>query len=135
MRPTRYRFWHQTTRQLCPVRQIEWDARGTRPFLQVTIEITHPTGGQTIDCCSYHDGILMADTGILDRYGVAIFEGDILNVRGRGEWGEPAVVVREKRGHGFVYAFPGQAADPVALLPGDDIEVVGNIHEHPALLR
>jgi hypothetical protein len=134
MQLTRYRFWHKTARQLCPVRHIERDATGKLPFLWADIALTRSNGSRIIECCTYRDGILMAATGIEDRYGAAIFEGDILNVRGRGEWGEPAVVVRDKRRAGFAYAFPGGAADPVALRPGDDIEVVGNIHEHPTLL-
>lgn len=77
----------------------------------------------------------MAATGIPDRYGAEIFEGDILNVSGRGEWGEPAVVLRDTRRRScYVYAFPGSADDRVALQAGDDIEIVGNIHEHPTLL-
>ncbi len=44
-----------------------------------------------------------------------------------------AFVMRDKL-RGFIYAFPGCAEDRVALRAGDDIEIVGNIHEHPALL-
>jgi YopX protein len=129
-----YRIWITKSRQMCPVTHVELDPEGTHPFLYAEFLFTRPHGPVKHAACSYRDGVLMAATGIADRYGVDIFEGDILNVRGRGQWGEPAVVVRDQR-RGFVYAFAGQADEPVALQPGADIEVVGNRHEHPALLR
>jgi uncharacterized phage protein (TIGR01671 family) len=130
-----YRIWITKARQMCPVTAIRWDHEGKLPFLSAAFLFRRANGPATHAACSSRDGVLMAATGIQDRYGAEIFEGDILNVRGRGEWGEPAVVMREaRRGSGFVYAFPGSADERVALRAGDDIEIVGNIHEHPALL-
>ncbi len=136
MRVTRYRFWHRTLRQLCPVHQLHWDTRATAPSYRLTVALTvpPPNGCRSIECSAPADGILMAETSVEDRFGTLIFEDDILNVRGRGEWGEPALVRRDRQHHCFVYAFPGSGEEPVELRPGDDIEVVGNIHEHPGLL-
>ncbi len=130
-----YRIWITKARQMCPVTHIELDHEGKHPFLSAAFLFTRANGLETHAVCSSRDGVLMAATGIPDRYGAEIYESDILNVRGRGEWGEPAVVLRDtQRRSGFVYAFSGSADDRVALRAGDDIEIVGNIHEHPALL-
>ncbi len=128
-----YRIWIRKARQMCPVTDIRWDHESKHPFLSAAFLFTRPNEPTTHAVCSYRDGVLMAATGIQDRYGAEIYESDILNVRGRGEWGESAVVMRDKV-RGFVYTFAGCADERVALRAGDDIEIVGNIHEHPALL-
>lgn len=78
--------------------------------------------------CLHDTGILMQSTGLADRNGVEIFEGDVL----RSEYqGMPWVSIVEYHAGGFV---------PLALrsgLPAIDpeaCEVIGNRYEHPELI-
>ena|ERR1043166_2691324 len=76
--------------------------------------------------------ILMQFTGLLDKNGVEIYEGDI--VRGNNPWeneGDALQVVRYQDGTwNYSYALYEYAEHPER-----DWEVIGNIYEHPELVR
>lgn len=87
---------------------------------------------------NYYD--IMQFTGLHDKNGTEIYEGDIV----RGDFRSPVGAVKfytedigscgccyeEFRGSGFA-AYGGNAA---IRLGGDECEVIGNIHENPELL-
>lgn len=77
--------------------------------------------------------ILMQFTGLKDANGKDIYEGDILQSKGgdimRVNWNEKfASFCLDKKGWLFSHYF-GEAVDP------NDCEVIGNIHEHPHLIK
>lgn len=73
-------------------------------------------------------------TGLNDRNGKAIFEGDI--VQGSEPWKTGPCVV-EYRGSGFCKV--GEIAGAIRSAPlqagNAYFEIIGNIHEHPDLLK
>ena len=83
----------------------------------------------------FEDLILMQSTGIKDKNGVEIFEGDIVEiiydsepftgvvVYDLGETDFKATNNRENYGNNFQY-----------LTVGESIEVIGNVHQNPELL-
>ena len=84
----------------------------------------------------FEDVVLMQSTGLYDRHGVEIFQGDIVEIVYDGEPFTGVVVYdlgeadfkatnnREDYGNNFQY-----------LTVGESIEVIGDIHKNPELLE
>ena len=84
----------------------------------------------------FDEVILMQSTGLYDRHGVEIFEGDIVEIiydeepltgvvaYDLGETDFKATNGHEDYGNNFQY-----------LTVGESIEVIGNVHQHPDLLE
>lgn len=77
-----------------------------------------------------HDCIVMQFTGLHDRNGVEIYEGDIVRF---DEWDDEddRVIVYKK--YGFTYS--DTFYDFEGLLYNDEVTVIGNIYENPELLQ
>ena len=77
---------------------------------------------------------LMQYTGLKDKNGTEIYEGDICNCReyecfGKIEWNE------DNAGFYFYVAVEGGGFDEECLYEyADELEVIGNIHDNPELL-
>lgn len=83
--------------------------------------------------CNEEDGILLQSTGLKDKNGKEIFEGDILKVtRGKNN---PYIVEWSQEVCMFCLA-SGKSA-PMNLLDKyqDLYEIIGNIYENPELLK
>jgi hypothetical protein len=70
------------------------------------------------------DFILMQFTGLHDKNGKEIYEGDIVG----SSWGYPHSKVGIVDFENIIYA------KHECVIP-DDLEVIGNIYEHPELLK
>lgn len=79
------------------------------------------------------DFILMQSTGLHDKNGVEIYEGDIVKPR----FGKPFVVKHFIFGEGVfktaLITSGGHGFD--GIYHGSLVEVIGNVHQHPELLE
>lgn len=86
-------------------------------------------GAHTSTACKYNDDILMQYTGLKDKQGKEIFEGDIVECRAgekyHGTWEHNITVKIEM---GFTQSI-------WEMLNCEEIEVIGNIYDNPELLK
>lgn len=82
--------------------------------------------------------ILMQHTGLKDKNGVEIYEGDVFKFHPSKEWegtepANPCVVFWSDELCAFMF-YVGKPEMSTLLPPSDSIEVIGNIYENPGLL-
>lgn len=79
---------------------------------------------------AYDELEVMQFTGLLDKYGVEIYESDIVR------WNDDCddIIERYYRRIDEVVEFKGGAFYPVCTMPESEFEVIGNIYENPELL-
>lgn len=125
----KFRVWMKSLKWMCDVTNISFDSKfvdicqqgDTERYTEMSVEFDEIT--------------LMQSTGLFDRNGKEIFEGDILDYRGR-----KALV----RWHGsyasFIYRFVDEPHKRKAewkplYLAYMKCEIIGNIYENPELLE
>lgn len=112
MRPIKYRAWHKQEKKMFRVRSLEWDLLGQKL--------------NRVDGWYHGLMVLMQFTGLKDRDGVEIYEGDIIedtrtDNRGHVLFDEGGFYTPEK-----LINFPERPYN---------YKVIGNIYEHPRLLE
>lgn len=90
------------------------------------IEYEMPREGNVYNDITYFE--LLQSTGLFDKNGKEIFEGDII----RNNYGELGNI-KWSRG-GFVYHEDGANFYLFSIGAGQPFEILGNIYEHPHLL-
>lgn len=127
MRKIAFRAWDKLNNQMVEVLQIKTagEEYAYEPFLQKDyIYGRKRTENFTI---GKSDCELMQFTGLLDKNGKEIYEGDIVSEVGlltnyEVKWSDG----------GFIYGYEDLTAGAVE---NDNLEVVGNIYENPELLK
>jgi len=74
------------------------------------------------------DDILMQYTGLKDKNGKEIYEGDIVKFSGRGKW-----IVEWESGENDGYSWEGYST-PIKS-DYKTFEIIGNIYENPELIK
>lgn len=112
-----------------------------------TCYIAQSEGG---DCCNeyFRDYEVIPETvgqytGLTDRNGTKIFEGDILNMHGGcdamdiSEYDIRCKVVYGRKGYGAEIGFSGayNGGMQIPLMLEGALTVIGNIHDNPELLK
>lgn len=113
----RYRAFIKATEQMKDVTVIDFDIKD----VQVSTGMWH----------EFEEIILMQSTGLFDKNGVEIFEGDLVEHDDEGVAMKACEVVYEQRCG--TYCFKWDAGN--FLTDYDNLVVIGNIHENKKLLE
>lgn len=116
---SKFRAWHNKKKKMYPITTI-WFGKKYIPEV-VECEISHRE-------CFLEENmkniILMQSTGLKDKNGKEIFEGDITKIFG---------LIREVNFNGArFFVKPALTFDSVE---SEDVKVIGNIYENPELLK
>ena len=124
MRELKIRAWYKPYKQMCNVSMLQFDYDGT---ICAAVIIEKPFNDQRL--AKIDDLIIEQDTGLKDRNGTKINEGDVLI----DDAGEPIEYWTVKLSEG---GFVGECAGVVEpLFELTQLEVAGNIHENSELLE
>lgn len=121
----RFRTWLKKDKEMIDVDEIHFD-NGEFDFI----------GDAITWMCKSNDCVLMQSTGLTDKNGKEIFEGDVLKVTDKHSWSE-VVSFSEKKAM-FVSKEIGFPESPLWELFNTvlfEIEIIGNIYENPELLE
>ena len=124
---SRYRAWMKSLKWMCDVTNISFDSKfvdicqqgDTERYTEMSVEFDEIT--------------LMQSTGLFDKNGKEIFEGDIVKMS-KDVYSEPTYyeVVRHRGG---AYRLESKQHGCELWLRHTDCEVVGNVYENPELLE
>ena len=142
MREIKFRAWDRAFKTMVDVTVLEWHRHATNlRYIKGMnlVEEVQDGGGLGLD----ERFVLMQYTGLKDKNGIEIYEGDIVDyvavvTRGMGgKWNEETAVVkyktRESRIHGYeAYWWPFHEFNGCHH---KDVEVIGNIYENSELLE
>ena len=147
MREIKFRAWDKFEKKLCPVTILSEEGCflvGLKPttdtvYPELKLKVMAPTDGRF---CYYQDIELMQYTGLKDKNGVEIYEGDIVKIPegyggdmlykpfiGRIKYDAPEFYVNQQDNIIKTGKWCGQEYD------WDKIEIIGNIYEHKNLLK
>lgn len=145
-REIKFRVWSRKAKIMFTVDEIMWKL-GKLLHIRGRYKDNRPIGGHADYIKIDKDIILMQYTGLKDRKGVEIYEGDI--VKPNGQWysekeGYPYIQggsgIVEYRDGEYIVKCPKRKNDKIAYLRDAKIgskfifEVIGNIYENPELL-
>lgn len=122
MREIKFRAWDELKKQMGVVVGIEWINDG----LYVGIQHTDPVSGKYKVGRGQTNSILMQFTGLKDKSGKEIFEGDIV----KGNWKVDNIV--EVKCENLAEGCKPYNDD--YFVNGENTEIIGNVHENPELL-
>lgn len=135
MREIKFRAWYNDSDEMgevddeiyCP--QMIYDVQnlydGSGPS-ENTILGAYGSFGSLLDDKNFN---IMQYTGLKDKHGKEIYEGDVLYCDSEGMRGD----VVFKHGSFMTNCF-GWGDTSFSDINNDDVEVIGNIHQHPELL-
>ena len=126
MREIKFRSWDTYNKEMLEVQELDYaDSYNGQPMIRTTMYN---------DYFDTEDMILMQYTGLKDKNGVEIYEGDIVRIlggeyeQGFYEWDEK-VCIKDFIYDGFNLIMT------VNQIGNEALEVIGNIYDNPELLE
>jgi uncharacterized phage protein (TIGR01671 family) len=126
-REIKFRVWDNKDRKMLPVRELTFTPGG---------RLLIDTGQQSASVTDMRPLELMQYTGLRDKNGVEIYEGDIV-VRSRFDKPKQFSILYSEDHAAFrlkSHQFRG-ASYPMEQYPEGFLEVIGNIYENPELTK
>ena len=135
----KYRAWQKYHKAMCKVRSIDWEDDKIKALIvEYPEEYKNIKQVYTINSPTYwlydKEGNmvfhLMQSTGLKDKNGVEIFEGDVVKYFWSDQIGESYctnIIMKNP----FNYS----VAESRHLIHADELELLGNIHANPELLK
>lgn len=132
----KFRAWHKKEKKMCEVIRLEW--LKTKPIGDPNYRSfwIRARINNKIIACRKSEIILMQSTGLKDKNGKEIFEGDIVEFETIK--GTRCEVKKDLTGTYWVYTYipTCKVCRPCYLYDvSNNMEVIGNIHENPELLK
>ncbi|EFU91139.1 YopX family protein [Enterococcus faecalis] len=118
----KFRAWDKKTKKVRDVLVIDW--------LNGLVDLSEGN----IDYDIENDVILMQSTGLKDKNGVEIFEGDLVYYIPFESHINNSIIVFEKGSFCKKMLRNGKLTS-VKFIDSEEYEVIGNIHENPELLE
>ena len=115
MREIKFRAWHKEGAYMMPVEEIDFENK-----------LINKSGVWRW----FNELVIMQSTGLVDKNGVQIFEGDIVNHYWSNEVGESfchKTVIKNP--------FDYKVNEAMHLIYADELEILGNIYENSDLLE
>lgn len=124
----KFRAWHKSWKEFGKVGKISFDD-------EEDVSTVLFKGKFIFENLQKNEVILMQSTGLCDKEGTEVFEGDIVDYKGR-----KAVVKWHGSYASFIYRFVDELQERVSewhplFLACYNFEVIGNIYENPELLE
>ncbi|BGE83029.1 YopX family protein [Staphylococcus petrasii] len=124
----KFRVWDDTKKQM-----IDWeDVDLTKEIGEEEITVFKPTG---MFSHPIFEPIIMQSTGLKDKNGTEIYEGDIIqhSEKPNPYFSYPFEVIQARTGEWRLDNF--RCGTVLAFSNQDELEVIGNIYENPELLE
>lgn len=125
MRDIKFRAWDEDERIMWDI----WRISNKHPC--------HPENGE-----EQYDWILLQYTGVKDKNGIEIYEGDIIRYKSITRFGEEEIEYTQEVKYstentaGFIpFCYETECEDSWYSYKHQDYEVVGNIYENPEILK
>lgn len=119
-REVKFRAWDTKINEMLPVVKLNFQAKEVTYYESEDYE-------DKSDWQHFENCILMQYTGLKDKNGVDVYDGDILKAN-------HTTVAVEWTGHSWGAANELDNEDYIVITDPGSFEVIGNIHENPELL-
>lgn len=131
-RPIKFRAWHRFTKimfkHVCKLEFSNWN--GEEHHLVSVFARNHDDQARLDEAKNWE---LLQFTGLKDKNGKEIYEGDILQIDDSSpRRGQKIVVSWEREKSGF-FPFTGYYLQGKNFLEVNPSEIIGNVHEHPRI--
>ncbi len=127
MREIKFRAWDKLEEKMVEVNRIDLDER------EVDVVIEKSKSVESYYSCSFYEIELMQYTGLKDKNGVEIYEGDFI----RENDGDGGYIYAEVVYHNCGFMGKEKGFEPEYPISAfrDEVEVIGNIYENPELFE
>lgn len=128
----KFRAWVKEDKEMLPVYAIVYDNK--------TVWVEEPDDEDPSGCLEFDDVILMQSTGLKDKNGKEIFEGDVVQYQNTKVPSANSEGVIRYFDNWAMFGIDIEHNEPRALFFSGladhiSLEVVGNIYENPELLK
>ncbi|RXS70784.1 hypothetical protein ER615_00160 [Streptococcus pyogenes] len=119
----KFRVWDKEKQAMSTVEAIDYVNDEIYPFYRKYVRRYIP----------FEEAVLMQSTGLFDKNGIKIFDGDIVKLQYTIASDFELFEVRQFRGG--MWRIDNRRRGSDLWLRNEDCEVIGNIHENPELLE